>query len=206
VIGRLDLGVAACALWALGGLAFQVIAARSHGRRARFAVPARPAWRGVAYALGAGLSPGAKESVREHRGVWLAGVAYHAGILAGLAVLAAAPRGSAAEFPGLRVAGALGVAGALAGGGLLVRRITRPVLRAISHPDDFLANALATSFAALAFARTVTPAAEPAFLAAAMLLFLYVPLGKIRHCAFFFLSRIHAGALFGRRGVLPPAA
>jgi hypothetical protein len=36
-------------------------------------------------------------------------------------------------------------------------------------------------------------------------LFLYLPFGKIRHCVFFFSTRYHFGAFFGRRGVLPPA-
>jgi hypothetical protein len=33
--------------------------------------------------------------------------------------------------------------------------------------------------------------------------FVYVPLGKIRHCLYFFFSRIFFGKFFGRRGVLP---
>jgi hypothetical protein len=40
----------------------------------------------------------------------------------------------------------------------------------------------------------------------AMGLFLYVPLGKIRHCFFFFAARCHMGAHFGRRGTFPPHA
>ena len=36
---------------------------------------------------------------------------------------------------------------------------------------------------------------------AAMLI--YLPLGKIRHCLYFFFSRTFFGKFFGRRGVLP---
>jgi hypothetical protein len=37
--------------------------------------------------------------------------------------------------------------------------------------------------------------------------FVYVPLGKIRHCLYFFFSRIFFGKFFGRRAVFPhPAA
>jgi hypothetical protein len=43
-------------------------------------------------------------------------------------------------------------------------------------------------------------------MAAAIVLLLYVPLGKIRHCLFFFATRYHTGIYFGRRGTLPPAA
>jgi len=34
-------------------------------------------------------------------------------------------------------------------------------------------------------------------------MFLYIPVGKIRHCFFFFYSRILFGLFYGRRGVLP---
>ena len=40
-------------------------------------------------------------------------------------------------------------------------------------------------------------------LIAAMVLLCYAPLGKIRHCLFFFLSRYHLGRHFGRRGTFP---
>jgi hypothetical protein len=35
------------------------------------------------------------------------------------------------------------------------------------------------------------------------LTFIYVPLGKIRHCLYFFFSRIFFGKFFGRRAVFP---
>jgi hypothetical protein len=33
--------------------------------------------------------------------------------------------------------------------------------------------------------------------------FVYVPLGKIRHCLYFFFSRTFFGKFFGRRAVFP---
>jgi hypothetical protein len=38
----------------------------------------------------------------------------------------------------------------------------------------------------------------------AVLLLVYAPLGKIRHCLFFFSTRSQLGAFFGRRGTYPP--
>ena len=47
--------------------------------------------------------------------------------------------------------------------------------------------------------------ADGLWLAEAVLLLVYAPLGKIRHCLFFFTTRYQLGAFFGRRGTFPPA-
>ncbi len=99
------------------------------------------------------------------------------------------------------------VGGAVAGAGLLVKRPATFALRAISTPDDYVANVLVTAFVIAAAATVRTGKFAVPFLAIAVLLLLYVPLGKIRHCALFFVSRITFGRFFGRRGVLArPAA
>jgi hypothetical protein len=204
--GALRVGVLACAAWALLALGVQFLRTRAYGRRPRFAPAAASAARGVAYAFGPGMSPAAKESAREHLPVYFTGVTYHLGVYASLAALALALAGvtpGGAALAALRVLSPLGAA---AGAVLLARRATERHLRALSCPDDFAANALTTLFAALTFAATLTPAAEPARALAAMALLLYVPLGKIRHCVFFFSTRAHSAAHFGRRGVLPPPA
>ena len=43
------------------------------------------------------------------------------------------------------------------------------------------------------------------FLLATVVLALYAPLGKIRHCVFFFLARGLFGARLGRRGIITSA-
>jgi hypothetical protein len=203
--GILRIGVLACAVWVIVAWVAQLRSARAFGRRTVWAAPARPAWKGVAYAFGPGMSPAAKESVRDHLPAYFAGVAYHAGIFTALLVLGVSLTGVAlasALLPGATILTALG---ACAGTVLLVRRANSPLLRAISSPDDYVSNLLTTAVIALAFVRTLAPAAEPAFLAGGMLLLLYAPLGKIRHCLFFFVTRASSGAFFGRRGVFPPA-
>jgi hypothetical protein len=42
------------------------------------------------------------------------------------------------------------------------------------------------------------------YLSAAVMLF-YAPLGKIRHCIYFFLSRLFYGRFIGRRAVIHPS-
>lgn len=202
----LRLGVLVAAAWALLALGAQYLRSRAYGRREWFAPAAGSAARGVAYAFGPGLSPAAKESARENLPVYFTGVTYHLGVFASLAALALALAGvtpAGVALAGLRV---LSLLGALAGAVLLVRRVRERHLRALSLPDDFVANGLTTLFVALTCVRTLAPAAAAAQMIAAMLLLLYLPLGKIRHCVFFFSTRWHSGVHFGRRGVLPPAA
>ncbi|MCK7476890.1 MAG: hypothetical protein M0C28_04620 [Candidatus Moduliflexus flocculans] len=76
------------------------------------------------------------------------------------------------------------------GGGSAVPMTSSPT----SFVDSFLLLALLHSF---------IPALEPVLLGFPVLLFVYIPLGKIRHRFFFFYTRIVFGLHFGRRGALP---
>jgi nitrate reductase gamma subunit len=209
-VAALRLGVAICAVGAAAVLVLQALRTRAFGTRPPFAPAAGSAWRGVLYAFGPGMAPTAKESTRTHPVVWALGVSYHLGVFTSLAVLlwtllAAGGAAAALPPPAMRAAGlALAALGVIGGVSLLVRRAREAALRAISVRDDWLANTLTTGFVALAGARLLTPAAEPLLLAWAMLLILYAPLGKIRHCLFFFVSRYHLGRHYGRRGTFPP--
>ena len=203
----LRLGVAACALGAGIVLVLQLLHTRSFGTRPAFAPAAGNARRGLVYAFGPGMAPAAKESTRTHPFVYLIGLSYHLGIFTALAVLlwTLAVGGDAAR-PALprSIALALVSIGAAAGLLLMLRRLRAAHLRAISVPDDYVANLLTTAAIALAGACLLWPRAEAAFLVSAMLLLAYAPLGKIRHCLFFFASRAHLGRHYGRRGTFPP--
>jgi len=169
-----------------------VLRARARGRRPLFAPAAGDPAAGVRYAFTGAMLPWAKESVRMNPASYAAGIAYHLGIAAAFARV----------FIASRALSALALLGALAGCALLAKRIARPHLRGLSNADDFVSNALATGFAALAAGAPATSRVLPWALAA---LLAYIPLSKIRHCVFFFLSRYHLGAFFGRRGTFPPA-
>jgi hypothetical protein len=200
----LRLGVVGCALGAAVVLGLQAARTRSFGRRSPLAPAAASARRGVFYAFGAGMAPTAKESTRTHPGAYLLGVAYHLGIFTAFGVLAwVLLTGGSGRTPAALPVGALLVAGALGGLGLLGRRAGAALLRGLSSPDDYLANLLTTVFVALAALRVWWPGVEPILLVTAMLLLCYIPAGKIRHCVFFFLSRYHLGRHFGRRGTFP---
>ena len=100
------------------------------------------------------------------------------------------------------IRGAL-AAGLLCGLGLLIKRIALSYMRFISCPDDYLSNLLVNLLLSAALLTTYSPVMQPVFFWSAIALSLYIPLGKIRHCMFFFYTRILFGAFFGRRGVLP---
>lgn len=193
------LAAAACA----GALAVQALRSRTYGPRRRFAPPAGEAGDGIRYAFTGALSPRAKESAREHPLAWAAGMAFHGGVFAGLLALALALAGLRPPLP---VAVALGLVcglGGLCGLGLLAKRLLQPELRALSHPDDWIANLLATTLPLLALGWLASPRLETAFFVGALPLLVYAPFGKLRHAVFFFLSRRHLGAFFGRRGTFP---
>ena len=196
----LHLGVLLAAAWAVLAIAFQRAGARAYGRRQLFSKSAGDPAKGVVYAFTKGMSPWAKESVRMNLPSYAAGMAFHAGVFGSFFLLLATLAGL--ELPAwlllaVRFAAVIGAAGGLS---LLVKRMVMAQLRGLSVPDDFVSNLLSTLFVILAFAGTFRDGIRTAWMLETILLLIYVPVGKIRHCFFFFTTRYHLGAFFGRRG------
>jgi len=200
----LHLGVLFALAWAVTALVFLRLKVKAYGRRPLFAKPAGDPAAGVRYAFTKGLAPWAKESVMLNLPSYGAGMAFHAGVFTGFALLLMALMGLTVPALPLMLARLLTLAGAAGGFGLLVKRCVNAQLRGLSCPDDYVSNALSSLFALLACAWTFSPAAAGPWMAEAILLLIYAPLGKIRHCLFFFTTRYHFGAFFGRRGTFPP--
>ncbi|HQL47590.1 MAG TPA: hypothetical protein PLC09_02880 [Holophaga sp.] len=199
----LKLAVLLAAVASAAALVAQALRAQGYGPRRRFAPPAGKAGDGVRYAFTGALSPRAKESAREHPLAWAAGMVFHGGVFTGLLTLALALVGP--QLPSL-VAVPLGLVcglGGLCGMGLLAKRLLQPELRALSRLDDWISNLLATTLPLLALGWLASPRLEAAFFSGALALLVYAPFGKLRHAVFFFLSRRHLGAFFGRRGTFP---
>jgi nitrate reductase gamma subunit len=202
----LRIGVFGSALWAALAVSGMIWRARAYGRRIYFARQAASPARGVLYAFTAGMAPGAKESVKLHLPTYAAGMTYHAGIFAALAFLAALLAQLSLPSPLLWAFRAALALGTSAGLFLLAKRVTTPHLRGISCPDDYASNVLVTAFAATSALCSWGAVPEKIVFASALVFFVYVPFGKIRHCAFFFMTRICFGIFYGRRGALPPPA
>ena len=200
-------GVILSALFAFIALTVLVLKTLSFGKRPFYSKEAGSKVSGVVYAFGKGMMPWEKESARKHPLTYFAGVVYHAGIFAALVSLfcdvfsVSPPR---ALLVVLRVAL---VAGSACGLSLLLKRVFSRKLRTLSCPDDYAANVIVTLFVILAAVRAWRPALaasdERLFYAVSILMFLYVPVGKIRHCFFLFYSRVLLGIFFGRRSALP---
>jgi hypothetical protein len=86
---------------------------------------------------------------------------------------------------------------------LFLKRILLPVIRKISCPDDYAANLLVDIFLVFTFVQTYSESFTPFYYLAAVVMLLYIPVGKIRHCFFFFYAKMLFGNFYGRRGVLP---
>ena len=161
---------------------------------------------GVRYAFTTGMMPWAKESTRMHMITYLRGIGFHIGIFLAIGALLASPFwGALPQWLSFWLAGLLGV-GALLGAAGGIMRLADQHLRAISLPDDHFAVWLTTLFMLVTALGLVLPAARIPMYAVAALTFIYIPLGKIRHCLYFFFSRWFFGKFFGRRAVFPHAA
>ena len=205
-MGLLRWAVLAAGAASLIALAFRGRWATSFGG-AKVCAPARgSARRGIAYALGKGLLPWEKESARRHLATYIGGIIYHTGVFCAFAVLGVTVTGISLPRPFVFLL-RLGLAAGFASGlGLLIKRAALPLARALSGFEDYAANFLMDGFVALALAVSFDARAVVPFLALSVILLLYIPLGKISHCLFFFRTRIKFGRLLGRRGVLPPGA
>jgi nitrate reductase gamma subunit len=164
------------------------------------------------------MMPWAKESVRENLFSYAMGIAYHIGIFSAFVLFLwhfgiLYPKFLRFPFFGL-VLGVIPffglVLGVIGGVSLFIKRLVNPTLRGISCADDYISNIFTTAFLALSvpvhfFYPFHLPLVCPIWLFSAIVLFVYIPFSKMRHCLFFFSTRYHLGAFFGRRGCMPPS-
>lgn len=198
----MKLAAALALAWALVALIGQVLLARGRGRTDYSARAGSPG-RGVLHAFTVAMLPAHKESVRHHPGKFAVGVLLHVGVVAALVEIVARIAGVSAAPVVTAVCALAALPAALF---LLVRRVVSPVLRAMSAPDDFVSILAVAALLALA-ALHGFGATDPAVLLAYAIPFLvYLPLGKLRHSIFFFVSRADFGRRLGYRGSMPLAA
>ena len=187
----------------LVSLTVLVIKTFSFGRRTFRAEPAGKGIRGIWYAFTRGMMPWEKESARKHLTTYSAGILYHLGIFSALFyLLTLITPFHISLFLKYFVCWAVSI-GLVSGLGLLARRIFLPYIRKISCMDDYGANILVNLFLIFVLADIFLRELRSVLFLVTVVLFLYIPLGKIRHCFFFFYSRTLFGLFFGRRNILP---
>jgi hypothetical protein len=197
-------GVIFSFLFSIISLSILVLKTFSFGKKPLYAEPRGYAKKGILYAFGRGMLPWEKESSGKHLITYFAGMLYHAGIFAALFYLLSLILSLELSKLFMSFLRFLFVLGFLGGFTLLSKRIFLPAMRKISCPDDFAANTIVNLFLIFAFVHTYLVRATPLFFLLAIVMFLYIPVGKIRHCVFFFYTRILFGLFYGKRGVLPP--
>ena len=203
LLSVLRVGLSVAALYAVIALAYMAFGVISRGGKRAHSQPAGSEPEGIKYAFFRGMLPTEKESVRNHLPTFAAGLMYHASIfVGGILILLAFFQVKVSPALVLTLRMVL-IAGLVSGVALLVKRWSSPQLRIISAPDDFISNALVDLFLMASIAVTMSSVFVPMLFEVSIVLFLYIPVGKIRHCVFFFFTRVNFGRLFGRRGVFP---
>jgi hypothetical protein len=176
----------------------------SFGKKPLLAKPRGDAKKGIIYAFGRGMLPWKKESSAKHLITYFAGMLYHTGVFAALFYLLSLIFSLELSKLFISLLRLLFVLGFTGGFILLLKRIFLVPMKKISCPDDFAANIIVDLFLISALVHTNSTRVTPLFFLLAIVMFLYIPVGKIRHCFFFFYAKILFGLFYGRRGVLPP--
>jgi len=149
------------------------------------------------------MLPWEKESASKHIWTYVGGILYHLGMLVAMLFLATILLHISFPTTLLYIARILLASGLFCGVALLIKRILKPHMRSLSSGDDYWANILVDLLLLLALTSTFAEKSLNPFMIIAIVTFIYIPFGKLRHCVFFFYSRIIFGTFFGRRGVLP---
>lgn len=163
--------------------------------------PKDSAWKGILYSFTLGMAPWAKESTRLHWVAYMRGIVFHVGIFAGLAALIASPWLDAIPFAVRAVFALITAFGAILGVAGGIARLAEPNLRGISTPDDHAAVWLVSLWLAATSIALVWFVFLPAMYVVGAIMSLYAPLGKIRHCIYFYFARLFYGLHIGRRGI-----
>jgi hypothetical protein len=167
---------------------------------------------GAGYSLMNIVMPGAMESTRKRPFFYAQFVVFHLGVAAAIVGTFIIP-----YSPGLFGRAAFvrlfqAVVGAAFAVGLirLGRRLTNPVLRSVSSPDDYFSLVLLIVWfgtAVLALPNRPERGEGPllAYFGLTAFFLAYVPFSKICHYLYYPFTRYYLGRSLGHRGALPPA-
>lgn len=166
--------------------------------------------KGILYSLANIAMPWAMESTRNHSLIYIQFVIFHLGVLLSIIMSFLIP-----YAPGIMELSAvqlifqivIGLA-FLTGVFRMIRRLSKPVLRNISTPDDYFSLTLITVW--LLFAFLAVPNDPTAMETILMMFFwltafflIYVPFSKISHYLYYPFTRYYLGRTMGHRGGYP---
>jgi nitrate reductase gamma subunit len=161
-------------------------------------------WRGTMGAFITIVAPWKMESTHKHWTRYVEFVVFHLGVFSDILlsfVITYAPQ--MLTTPVRSGAFVLLAASLVAGSLRLYRRATRPEMRVISSPDDYVAMGMVLLFLLTGLLALLGwQAGIVAYFVIAALFLVYEPFGKIRHYIYYPFARYFYGAAFGRRGVI----
>jgi len=168
--------------------------------------------RGAGYSLMNIAMPGAMESTRKRPGFYAQFVIFHLGVaaaIAGTLIIPYAP-GLFERRPSVLLFQAVVAAAFVVGIIRLVRRLTNPVLRSVSSPDDYFSLVLLIVwFAAAVLAMPNQPGKGEGplivYFGLTAFFLVYVPFSKICHYLYYPFTRYYLGRSLGHRGAFPPS-
>jgi nitrate reductase gamma subunit len=188
-------------LISLGYHLFRLI---SFGKPKDYSKPLGNAADAVCYAYIGAMDPAKKESAFLHLPTYTAGILYHLGtFLSCFLFILLLMKIVLFGWIIWMIAGFLIITG-FSGLAILIKRIIKKELRAISNPDDYISNLLVTTAQLMTAFTLLNVRLIPAYFILESILLLYLPLGKLKHIVYFFAARYHLGFFYGWRGVWPP--
>lgn len=173
------------------------------GKPRDHSAPAGSPLAGIIYSFTTAMNPRNKESAFLHLPTYSAGILFHIAsfisiILYFFILFHRIPEG----ITGILLA-ISAILGGLAGLSMLAKRILSKNLRYLSKPDDYISNLLVSLFQFFTALVILHDGFHQLYMFLAALLFLYMPLGKLKHIVYFFAARYHLGLFYGWRGVWP---
>lgn len=178
-------------------------------RQARTGLPGITTNQGIIYSLANIAMPWAMESTRKKFILYVQFVIFHLGVVCAITMSFVIPYAPSLMNGFVTAVFRLFIGGAfLVGCYRIFRRVTVPVMKAISTPDDYFSLILLTVWFLFAFlAAPNTPEKGEAslmiyFIMTAFFL-VYVPFSKISHYLYYPFTRFYFGRTMGHRGVYP---
>lgn len=181
---------------------YQLIKIVSAGFPKDYSQPLGKVGPAVIYSFTGAMSPLKKETAYLHLPTYTAGIFFHIGTFFSF-ILLALVFFSVGLYEWMKILSAVILfISSVSGISILVKRISLPKVSSISNPDDFISNFLVTGFQIISLINLFSDIIPLIFIYSAVL-FLYIPVSKLRHTVYFFTSRIHLAFFYGRRGVWP---
>lgn len=180
---------------------FQILQIISSNKAKNYAAPRGKIGNAIAYSFTGAMSPFKKESAYLHLPTYAAGIIFHLGTFLSFCWIVL-------HFFSINTTSIINFSSAilltisaLCGIFIFIKRIVTLKMRFLSHPDDYFSNLLVTGFQLLSAMSLIWNSLHPFLFIWSAILFLYIPISKLRHVVYFFTSRIYLGLFYGNRGV-----